>query len=135
MSGSNAGHVLWLDLTVENAESVREFYAAVIGWDATEVSMGEYSDYMMMASGDRPARAPEQAQVVAGICHAKGENSGLPAQWVNYFGVVDLGQSLEKVSELGGKQVGEIRTYGPSRFAVIEDPAGAVCGLFENVSH
>lgn len=95
--------------------------------------MGDYSDYMMMAPGERPTPPAEQAAVVAGVCHTRGVNADIPAQWMNYFGVADLDVSRGKVEEHGGKLVGEVRTHGASRFCVIEDPAGAVCGLFENV--
>ncbi len=133
MTGTNVGHVLWTDLTVPNADEVRKFYEAVVGWRSSDVSMGDYSDYMMMTTGERPTPPAEQSSVVAGICHAQGPNAGMPAQWMNYFGVADLDASRGKVTELGGKLVGDVRTHGASRFCVIEDPAGAVCGLFENV--
>jgi len=133
MSGTNVGHVLWTDLTVPNADEVRQFYEAVIGWTSSEVSLGDYSDYVMMAPGDRPKPPTEQNPGVVGICHSRGVNADLPAQWLNYFGVADLDTSRGKVEELGGKLIGEIRSYGDSRFCVVEDPAGAVCGLFENV--
>ncbi len=133
MSGTNVGHILWTDLTVPNADEVRKFYEAVVGWTSSEVSMGDYSDFMMIASGDKPKSSDDHASVAVGICHASGPNTGIPAQWINYFGVADLDESRASVEKLGGKLVGEIRTHGPSRFCIIEDPAGAVCGLFENV--
>ena len=134
MKAQNVGHILWSDLTVSNAEDVKEFYEAVVGWTSSDVEMGGYCDFMMASSDQRPQPSQEQARIVAGICHARGSNAGLPAQWLNYFGVADLDVSRAKVQELGGKLIGEIRTYGKSRYCVIEDPAGAVCGLFENVS-
>ncbi len=133
MSGTNVGHILWTDLTVPNADEVRAFYEAVVGWTSSEVSMGDYSDYMMMAPGDRLVPPTGQDKVAAGICHTKGPNADMPAQWMNYFGVADLDASRGKVEELGGKLIGEVRSHGASRFCVIQDPAGATCGLFENV--
>lgn len=131
MSKHNEGHILWTDLTVPNADEVRAFYEAVMGWTSSEVSLGEYSDFMMMAPGYRPRPGAGEENVAAGICHARGVNAGMPAQWINYFGVADLDASRAKVEELGGKFVGQIRTHGASRFCIIADPAGAVCGLFE----
>ena len=29
-----AGKIVWIDLTVEHAESTRDFYANVLGWEA-----------------------------------------------------------------------------------------------------
>ena len=34
------GTVGWFDLTVDNAETVRDFYREVAGWNPSEVEMG-----------------------------------------------------------------------------------------------
>lgn len=132
MPGIQVGHILWTDLTVPNAVAVREFYEAVIGWTFSEIEMDGYSDFVMIAPGDRPKPTQEQASVATGICHRQGPNADIPPQWLNYFGVADLDASRAKVTELGGKVIGDTRHHGESRFCVIEDPAGAVCGIFEN---
>ena len=33
------GHVGWVDLTVDNATEVRDFYRAVVGWEYRDVEM------------------------------------------------------------------------------------------------
>ena len=71
---------------------------------------------------------------MAGICHARGGNTGLPAQWLIYIIVADLDASLKQVEEKGGKVLRGIREYGgQGRYAVIQDPAGAVAALYEAV--
>ena len=45
------GSIGWIDLTVDHAPAVRDFYAAVTGWKTSEVGMGEYSDYTMHEPG------------------------------------------------------------------------------------
>ena len=124
-----AGHVVWTDLTVPNADEIRDFYAEVVGFRPESIDMGGYSDYMMMAQGEAP-----QPGGAVGICHAKGNNAHLPAQWLIYFAVDDLDRALSAVDRLGGRRLGDIQAYGDDRFAAIEDPAGAVCALFEKVS-
>jgi predicted enzyme related to lactoylglutathione lyase len=120
----DAGTVCWVDLTVNDAEEVRDFYARVAGWRSEPVAMGGYEDFNMIApSGPGP---------VAGICHARGSNAELPAQWLIYITVDDLEQAVATVEELGGSVVrpaGEPSEFG--RFCVIRDPAGAVAALFE----
>ena len=133
MPGSDVGHILWTDLTVPHAEAVRDFYAAVVGWTFEPVGMSGCQDYMMVAPGPFPDRPKERPFHPVGICHARGGNAKLPAQWLNYFGVADLDVARAKVTELGGALVTDIQPYGQSRYCVIEDPAGAVCALFENV--
>lgn len=116
------GAIAWLDLTVPDADAVRDFYRAVVGWSAEEVSMGEYADYSMLDAGGTP---------VAGVCHARGANAGLPPAWLAYAVVADLDAALAAVEERGGRVVNGPRRMGSDRMAVIEDPAGAVLALYE----
>ncbi len=72
-SKPEVGAIGWADLTVENAEQVRDFYRDVVGWKVTELSMGDYSGYCMNATAG--------GKTVAGVCHARGTNADLPPQW------------------------------------------------------
>ncbi|CAN1500065.1 COG3324 Predicted enzyme related to lactoylglutathione lyase [Fimbriimonadaceae bacterium] len=115
---STQGTINWHDLTVPNADEVRDFYSAVVGWTYEGLDMGGYEDYVMKSpSGDG----------VSGICHARGVNAGVPAQWLLYITVANLAESLEKVVANGGEIV--YRSNGGT-MAVIKDPAGAVCALY-----
>jgi predicted enzyme related to lactoylglutathione lyase len=122
MTPSNVGRIAWVDLTVENAEQVRDFYQQVVGWTAEPVQMDGYADYSMLG-GDR--------QAAAGVCHARGVNAALPAQWMIYITVDNLDNSLAACQRLGGRIVVPTRGEPGSRFAIIQDPAGAVCALYE----
>ncbi len=116
------GTIGWQDLTVPNADAVRDFYAQVVGWRHEPVDMGGYSDYNMMPPGGGPP--------AAGICHARGGNADLPAQWLLYITVEDLEAAAKKCTELGGEILAGPRAVGRGRYCVIRDPAGAVCGLY-----
>ncbi len=115
------GAVVWRDLTVDNAEEVRDFYCDVVGWQFEPVAMGAYSDFNMM-----PASGGEG---VAGICHARGQNAKLPPQWLIYLTVADVDKSAARCLELGGKVIDGPRAMGRQRVCVIQDPAGAVAAL------
>lgn len=117
------GTIGWHDLTVKNAPKVRDFYAAVAGWSVSEVEMGGYQDYAMVAAN---------GEVVAGVCHAEGINAGLPAQWLMYIVVADIDQSVAAAKKRGGKVLIEPRPLMGGRFAVVKDPAGAVTGLYQS---
>ncbi len=117
------GTICWTDLTVQDAEGIREFYEAVVGWTRQPVDMDGYVDYCM--------QAPDNDQVVAGICHARGVNANLPPQWLNYITVKDLGLSIEKCVSLGGNVLHGPRKMGNGNCAIIQDPAGACVALFE----
>lgn len=115
------GTIGWIDLTVEDAPRVRDFYRDVAGLAVTEVSMGDYADY---------AVGPEGGDAVAGVCHARGDNAGLPSQWLVYFVVEDVERSAARAVELGGELLREPRSGPMGSFCVVRDPAGAVAALW-----
>ncbi|MGH2959840.1 MAG: VOC family protein [Solirubrobacterales bacterium] len=118
------GLIKWADLTVDNAEDVRDFYAGVVGWNAIGLPVGDREDFIMAH--------PETGDPAAGICHQAGDIEGLPQQWLVYVTVDDLDDSIAACDQLGGKVV-----FGPrasetmGRWCVVEDPAGAVMALTE----
>lgn len=120
---SIAGQIGWVDLTVEDAQTVRDFYRAVVGFDSAEVDMGDYADFTLM-----PARSED---AVAGVCHARGSNADLPPVWMVYFTVEDVAASAARCEELGGELVVPPRGLAGGRFSVVRDPAGAVCALYQ----
>ena len=118
-----AGALAWLDLTVANADDVRDFYTAVAGWQPQSIQMDGYSDYAMAPAGsDSP---------VAGICHKRGSNADFPSHWLIYIAVDDLDKSISECERLGGKVVIGPTDMGADRYCVIEDPAGAVAALYQ----
>jgi len=118
------GHLGWLDLTVPDAPAIRDFYADVVGWTAEPQSMGDYEDFVMMAS---------DGDAIAGICHRRGDNADLPAMWIPYVVVTDLTGSVARCREGGGHVLGGIREMGGAGlYAFIRDPAGAVLALFQH---
>jgi hypothetical protein len=118
------GSIGWIDLTVDDAQALRDFYAAVTGWKASEVGMGEYSDYTM--------HEPGSGRPVSGVCHARGHNADLPAKWLVYVVVANLESSLAECRRRGGAVVAGPKATGQNaRYAVIRDPAGAVLALYQ----
>ena len=121
------GSIGWVDLTVEDATGLKDFYREVVGWSTTGVEMGGYSDFCM--------NEPQTANSVAGICHARGLNAGLPPVWLIYITVADLDTSMARCVELGGQVIAGPRMMGTQgRYCVVRDPAGAVAALFEHIS-
>ena len=112
--------VAWVDLTVENAD---DFYAAVAGWEVSRVEMDGYADYTLNdASGE----------AVAGVCHARRPNAGLPPTWIVYFRVDDIERAAGHCVELGGEVLrGPTPESEFGRTCFIRDPGGAVAALFQ----
>ncbi len=121
MYTNKIGGVSWLDLTVKNADKVKDFYSSVIGFEVAPCSMGDYNDYAM--------KSPDDENVQLGVCHAKGVNADIPPQWLVYFNVADVDLALEQTLENGGQVVREKTDMGNCYMCIIKDPAGAVAAL------
>ena len=115
------GKICWQDLTVGNADEIRQFYSNVAGWKSEPVNMGQYEDFNMIAA--------ETGEPAAGICHARNANANLPPQWLIYIAVEDADACAERCQAEGGEVVDWPRAMGQGRFCVIKAPAGAVCAL------
>jgi predicted enzyme related to lactoylglutathione lyase len=119
------GRISWLDLTVPDAATTREFYRQVVGWSVRDVAMESggqrYADYNLLRDDGSPA---------AGVCHARGVNADLPPVWMIYLAVGDLAESIRRVTEEGGKVVkATTGEAGEFAYAVVQDPAGAYFAL------
>jgi hypothetical protein len=118
------GSIGWTDLTVPNAEEVRDFYQEVVGWKPEPVEMGGYADFNMTDAASGQPRA--------GVCHARGVNADLPPAWMIYIIVADIDASTESCRKLGGELLTEIKDMGgQGRYCVIRDPGGAVAALYQ----
>ena len=115
------GTIAWRDLTVQDAEGIRDFYCDVVGWQAAPHNMGDYDDFNI--------QTPESGEVITGICHARASNANVPPVWLFYVNVEDVDKSATRCLALGGKVIDGPRMMGHSRFCVIQDPAGAMIGL------
>lgn len=117
------GAIVWRDLTVPDAENIKQFYSDVVGWETKPHSMEGYDDFNVIV--------PDTGETIAGICHARGSNAGVPPQWLMYIEVEDIQGSIKRCKELGGAIVHGPRSIGTHDFCIIQDPAGAVIGLIE----
>lgn len=117
------GKIGWIDITVDDAEGLRDFYATVTGWKPDNVDMGDYSDFVMSM--------PETGAPAVGICHARGDNAMQPRQWIIYIIVASADESAAACAANGGKLLVGPKAMGDARFAVIEDPSGAVAALYQ----
>jgi uncharacterized protein len=124
-AATSVGRIGWLDLTVGDAFATRDFYRQVVGWSAQEVAMRDggqdYADFNMLGEDGSP---------LAGICHARGANADLPPVWLIYLPVGDIGESLRRVPEEGGRILKAMRgAEGEYVYAAIQDPVGASFAL------
>lgn len=116
------GKIGWIDMSVDDADGVRDFYKAVVGWGHEDVSMGDYADYSMTTPG---------GEAVSGICHARGSNAALPRGWLIYITVDDVEASAAACEAHGGEVIVPVQGLAGGRFCVIRDPSGATAALYQ----
>lgn len=119
------GQIVWSDLTVDNPTELKEFYKEIFGWTEHAVAMKdgeeEYADYAMMLDAETPA---------GGICTNRGQNQGIPPQWIVYVNVENVEESLAKCLALGGKLLKESKKKDSSlQYVIVQDPQGSVFGM------
>ena len=118
------GTIMTIENTSDSADAVRDFYSAVMDWEAHPLRTDDYDDYMMAT--------PDGQNWVAGICHRRGPNANQPPGWIPCFRVADLEASLAAAEAQGGKLADEIRRFGPNqRYVVIQDPHGLYVAMME----
>lgn len=119
---ANMEDVAWLDLTVDDISTEKEFYDSVLGWTYEQVSMGDYSDYVALNS---------DGGYIAGICRKRGVNTNLPSVWLPYFTVKSLDVALAAARARGGVIIDGPRDMFRGMMAVLRDPAGATFAIVE----
>ena len=108
----------WNELTTREPQHSIEFYGAVFGWTDKLLPMPGV-DYTEFHIGDRG---------VAGMMPMEGDAwpAEIPNHWMVYFAVDNCDAAATLVEELGGKVVVPPTDVPPGRFAVLNDPQGAV---------
>lgn len=110
---------VWYDVTAAtgDADTVREFYGALLGWAiGPDTDPGPYNGWIM-----------DGAQPWASVIEAGPATAG---RWVPYVQVDDLDIAVDKAISLGATVVAD-KADGPAGTAVtIADPGGALLALW-----
>lgn len=120
MNNYKHGQIVWRDLTVKDADQIKDFYETVIGWETSHHDMGDYYDFNVIVK--------ETQDIISGIIHKRSSNDDLPSVWLNYIYVDDVDTVAKLCAENGGKVLVK-RKMGPSDFAVLQDPSGAIIAV------
>ncbi len=112
--------VTWNELGTRDVEAAKRFYAAVFGWG---VEGDEYVEWQL--DGKRIGGCVNLDQF--------GLPAAVPANWLSYFAVASVDDTVKRVEGLGGTvnvTARDIPDMG--RFAVVADPQGAVFAVFSS---
>jgi hypothetical protein len=115
------GQFIWYELTTPDPKGAKDFYPRFTRWGTQPFD----NDYTMWTTGGQP---------FGGIFQLTDEMraQGVPPNWMPYVEVADVDDTGALATSLGGKVV-----FGPQdipnvgRFAVIQDPQGAVLAVYK----
>jgi uncharacterized protein len=117
------GALAWNELNTRDPEAAKTFYGAVFGWGTRDNDMGEMGTYTEWLLGE---------DSIGGMLDITGRvPDEVPAHWLAYFAVEDTDAALETINGAGGGV-----KFGPvdipaGRFAVVNDPHGAVFAVIQ----
>lgn len=112
------GALAWNELTVRDADAAKTFYGEVFGWEAWSdpaAPPGAYFEFKLSGKS------------IAGMMPMTDEwPAEMPSHWMTYFATGDTDATAAKATELGGAVPVPPTDIPPGRFAVLNDPHGAV---------
>jgi uncharacterized protein len=116
------GVFVWDELHTSDPAAAKSFYGEVIGWSARDEDMGgfAYTIFQNRAGTD-----------VAGCSELREGEPG--SNWLVYIGTDDIDATTARAQELGATVLAEPMDIpnNVGRFSVIQDPTGAVFGLYK----
>lgn len=124
---NDTGCLTWNELTTNDSESAIDYYSSLFGWTFDRVNGGEEAGYWVI--GDDSAAMGRNGGMRA--TPGEGEQSDVPPMWIPYFAVDSANQVAETAQASGGNVQFGVARVGAGDIAVIDDPTGAVFGVFE----
>jgi predicted enzyme related to lactoylglutathione lyase len=123
MASDIRGRFVWYELLTSDPKAAEDYYTKVVGWGTT-LFEGAGTPYTMWMNGDTPVGGvmllPEQAKA-----------AGAPPHWIGYVGTPDVDATARDAADAGATILvapQDIPSVG--RFAVLQDPQGAVFSLY-----
>lgn len=108
----------WYELNTRDTEKAKQFYSNLLGWQPS--GSPEYTEWKQ---GDRS---------LGGMMAIQPDWGQVPPAWTNYVMVENADDTASKAKSLGGQAIVEpsdIPNMG--RFAVLQDPQGAVFAVYQ----
>jgi predicted enzyme related to lactoylglutathione lyase len=114
--GYQPGTFCWAELAAVDPGAARAFYAGLFGWEAEDTTFSLGGRAVSGLSGREP--------------------DGGPPAWLSYVSVVDATEVAARARDAGATVVRDASdVVAGRRTAVLEDPTGAVFGLWEPKPH
>ena len=122
------GTFSWVELATTDPDAAKRFYGTLFGWGAEDNPIPEDAGggvyTMLKLGGESVAALYEQMK--------DQREAGIPPNWFSYVTVADADDAAARAKELGGAvHAGPFDVMTQGRMAVIEDPTGAVFGVWQ----
>jgi predicted enzyme related to lactoylglutathione lyase len=114
----------WAELNSRGVQKSIRFYKKLFGWGEKKSDMGqgqgEYTEFQ--AGGESIAGGMEMNPMVP---------AEVPSYWMVYFNVDDVDKAFKKATDAGGKEMLAPQEFPGGRFAILQDPQGAMFGILK----
>jgi predicted enzyme related to lactoylglutathione lyase len=118
------GALCWSELTTRDTKAAESFYTELFGWTPKHSAPAAVMDYTEFSVQGQPSIG-----MMAMPAHMPPT---VPSFWMPYFQVADCDATAAKAGELGAKvMVGPQDIPSTGRFAIVQDPQGAVFAVFK----
>ncbi len=118
------GALCWSELTTRDTKAAETFYTALFGWKAKHSAPEAVMEYTEFSVQDQPS--------IGMMAMPSHMPPSVPAFWMPYFQVADCDATAAKAKDLGAKvMVGPQDIPSTGRFAIVQDPQGAVFAVFK----
>jgi predicted enzyme related to lactoylglutathione lyase len=111
----------WNELATTDSTACAKFYGELFGWTSQTKQMGSMT-YTTFKEGGGDA---------GGMLQMTAEWAGVRPHWMPYIAVADADECARRIFDLGGKICVPPTDIPPGRFAVVEDPSGAVFSIIK----
>lgn len=110
-----------VELNTTDLSKAKTFYGKLFDWELEDVPMGPGATYTMIKPGEGTGGGM--------VTHPM---PGTPSMWLAYVLVDDVAAATGKAKSLGAKVVKDVTEVpGAGWLSIIEDPTGAVLGLWK----
>lgn len=111
-----------IELTSANLEESKRFYGSLFDWRLDPAPPSHGMEYIMIKVGEG-----------TGGGMIRHPMPGMPSVWVPYVQVGDIRERTATAKSLGGRIIRDVEQIpgDGGSFSIIQDPTGAVFGLYE----
>jgi predicted enzyme related to lactoylglutathione lyase len=120
------GSFCWCDLAASDAWQARSFYGRVFGWTCRD-QHDRGGGFTRLDSGGRSIGSLYQLS-------RRQLELGVPSHWTPYVRVQRMEEAVDRVLAEGGTFLVRPIVAPEARIALVQDPVGALIGLWERAA-